>query len=76
LFQAGVGNAYLEAKTKEKVYFVAAGFGDREGQHSKSSESGLCWHEHVADTLHGMGLFLPVLIDMSRCELKMVYMSI
>jgi len=28
-FQADVGNAYLEAKTKEKVYFIAdAGFGD------------------------------------------------
>jgi len=32
LFQADVGNAYLEAKTKEKVYFIVdAGFGAHEG---------------------------------------------
>jgi len=32
LFQADVGNAYLEAKTKEQIYFVAnAGFGEQEG---------------------------------------------
>ena len=32
LWGADVGNAYLEAETKEKVYIVAGdGFGDREG---------------------------------------------
>jgi len=66
LFQADVGNAYLEAKTKEKVYFIAnAGFGDQEGHTLMIVKalyglrtSGLCWHEHFADTLCGMG-FVP-----------------
>jgi len=63
LFQADIGNAYLEAKTKEKVYFVAdAGFGEREGHILIIDKalyglrtSGLRWHERFADTLRSMG---------------------
>jgi len=70
LFQADVGNAYLEAKTKEKVYFIAdAGFGDREGHTLLIVKalyglrtSGLCWHECFADTLWVMG-FTPSRAD-------------
>ena len=58
LFQADIGNAYLEAKTKEKVYFIAdAGFGAHEGHTLLIVKalyglrtSGLCWHECFADT--------------------------
>jgi len=66
LYQADVGNAYLEAKTKEKVYIIAtAGFGDREG-HLLIIEkalyglrtSGARWHDRFADTLRDMG-FVP-----------------
>ena len=58
-----VGNAYLEAKTKEKVYIVAGPeFGDKEGHILVINKalyglksSGLCWHEKFADTLRQMG---------------------
>ncbi len=58
-----VGNAYLEAKTKEKLYIIASkGFGELEGHTLVISRalyglksSGLCWHEKFADTLHDMG---------------------
>jgi len=61
-----IGNAYLEAKTKEKVYIVAGPeFGDKQGHilvFNKAlyglKSSGLRWHERFADTLRDMG-FAP-----------------
>jgi len=70
LYQADIGNASLEAKTKERVCFVAdAGFGDREGHVLIIDKalyglrtSGLLWHERFADTLRSMG-FNPSCAD-------------
>ena len=61
-----IGNAYLEAKTKEKVCIIAGPeFGPREGHllliHKALyglRSSGLRWHERFADTLRDMG-FVP-----------------
>ena len=58
-----IGNAYLEAKTKEKVCIVAGPeFGDLEGHVLVINKalyglrsSGLRWHEQFADTLRDMG---------------------
>jgi len=63
---ADIGNAYLEAKTKEKVYIIAGkGFGELEGHTliiDKAlyglKSSGLRWHEKVADTLRHMGFMI------------------
>ena len=61
-----VGNAYLEAETKEKVYIIGGKeFGEREG-HTLTlhkalyglRSSGLRWHERLADCLRDMG-FTP-----------------
>ena len=65
LFAADVGNAYLEAKTKEKVCFVAGeAFGDYAGHiliiHKALyglRSSGARWHDRFADTLLDMGFF-------------------
>jgi len=70
LYAADVGNAYLEAKTKEKVYFVAGdGFGDLQGHTLVIVKalyglrsSGARWHERFADTLRDMG-FTPSKAD-------------
>ena len=60
-----IGNAYLEAETKEKVYIVAGPeFGELEG-HTLIifkalyglRSSGLRWHERFADTLRDMNFF-------------------
>jgi Reverse transcriptase (RNA-dependent DNA polymerase) len=60
---ANVGNAYLDALTKEKVYIIAGPeFGDLAGHtlltfkalYSLRS-SGLCWHQHFDDVLCVMG---------------------
>jgi hypothetical protein len=70
VYAADVGNAYLEAKTKEKVYFVAGeGFGDKTG-HTLIifkalyglRSSGARWHDRFADTLRDMG-FTPSKAD-------------
>ena len=70
LHQADVGNAYLEAKTQEKVYIVAgAGFGELEGHilviykalYGLRS-SGARWHDRFSDTLRDMG-FTPSKAD-------------
>ena len=58
-----IGNAYLEATTKEKIYIVAGPeLGDLEGHTliiNKAlyglKSSGLRWHEKLADTLRDMG---------------------
>ena len=63
LYSADIGNAYLEAETKEKVYIVGDQvFGDLEGHtmiiHKALyglRSSGLRWHERFADTLRDMG---------------------
>jgi hypothetical protein len=60
-----VGNAYLEANTKEKVYIVAGSeFGKLEGHILVISKalyglrtSGLRWHERFADCLRDMSFF-------------------
>jgi Reverse transcriptase (RNA-dependent DNA polymerase) len=60
-----VGNAYLEAATKEKIYFIAgAEFGELEGHTFVIVKalyglrtSGLRWHERFADCLREMGFF-------------------
>ena len=59
LWAADVGNAYLEASTKEKVYIIAGPeFGERKGHTMLIKKalyglrtSGARWHEHFADTL-------------------------
>ena len=64
LWQTDVGNAYLEAKTKEKVYVIAGPeFGKEMEGHvlviNKAlyglKTSGLRWHERFADVLREMG---------------------
>jgi len=65
-----IGNAYLEAYTKEKVYFIAGKeFGPLEGHLLKIVKalyglrtSGARFHEKLADTLRNMG-FTPSLAD-------------
>ena len=63
LYGADIGNAYLKAKTKEKVHFVAdKGFGELEG-HTMGiykalyglKTSGKRWYERMADVLKDMG---------------------
>jgi Reverse transcriptase (RNA-dependent DNA polymerase) len=66
LWGADVGNAYLEAKTKERVYIVAGPeFGSLEGHTLLIDKalyglrsSGLCWHQRFSDVLRSMG-FIP-----------------
>ena len=63
LWASDIGNAYLEALTKEKVYIIAGPeFGDREGHtliiHKALyglRTSGLRWHERLSDCLRDMG---------------------
>ena len=67
---ADVGNAYLEARTKEKVYIIGGtGFGELEGHTMIIDKalyglksSGLRWHERLADTLRDLG-FVPTRAD-------------
>ena len=62
IYSTDIGNAYLEATTKEKVYIVAGSeFGELEGHtlliHKALyglRSSGLRWHEHLADSLRQM----------------------
>ena len=67
---ADIGNAYLEAYTKEKVYIVASGiFGERAG-HTLIIEkalyglrsSGARFHDRLSDTLRDMG-YVPCKAD-------------
>jgi len=67
---ADIGNAYLDAEKKEKVYIIGGpGFGELEGHtliiHKALyglRSSGLRWHERFADTLRDMG-FVPSKAD-------------
>jgi Reverse transcriptase (RNA-dependent DNA polymerase) len=67
---ADVGNAYLEAYTKEKLYIIAGPeFGEGEGHmliivHALYGlrTSGARWHERLADVLHNLG-FVPSQAD-------------
>jgi Reverse transcriptase (RNA-dependent DNA polymerase) len=60
---ANVGNAYLEALTKEKFYIIGCPeFGDLEGHTLLIfkalyglQSSGLCWHQHFANVLRYTG---------------------
>jgi hypothetical protein len=62
---ADVGNAYLEAYTKEKLYIIAGSkFGDHQGDVLVIVKalyglrtSGAQFHEKFADTLHNMEFF-------------------
>lgn len=66
VWQTDVGNAYLEAKTTEKVYAIAGPeFGEKEGHILVVNKalyglktSGKRWHERFADVLREMG-FIP-----------------
>jgi hypothetical protein len=60
ILAADIGNAYLNAETREKVYAIAGPeFGSREGQvviirralYGLKS-SGAAWRAHLAETLH------------------------
>ena len=63
LWGANVGNAYLEALTKEKVYIVGGPeFGPLQGHTLLIFKalyglrsSGLCWHQRFSDVLRAMG---------------------
>ena len=67
---ADIGNAYLEAMTKEKLYIIAGPeFGDLKGHILIISRalyglrtSGLRWHERLADCLKDVG-FTPCKIE-------------
>jgi Reverse transcriptase (RNA-dependent DNA polymerase) len=70
LWGATVGNAYLDATTKEKVYIVAGPeFGTLEG-HTLIifkalyglRSSGLCWYQRFADVLRAIG-FYPTRVE-------------
>ena len=66
LWCTDIGNAYLEAKTKEKVHIIAgSAFNALEGHSFVISKalyglrsSGLCWHEQFSDCLRDLG-FTP-----------------
>ena len=66
LWGADVGNAYLEAKTKEKVFIIGGPeFGALEGHTLIIFKalyglrtSGLCWHQRFADVLRSID-FVP-----------------
>jgi hypothetical protein len=66
LWGADIGNAYLEAKTKEKLFIVAGPeFGNREGHILIIRQalygmktSGKRWHERFSDVLRSEGFFL------------------
>ena len=65
MWATDIGNAYLESKTKEKVYIVAGPeFGDRAGHTLIIMKalyglcsSGLRWAERFSDVLRDMGFF-------------------
>ncbi|MGH3054668.1 MAG: reverse transcriptase domain-containing protein, partial [Gaiellaceae bacterium] len=78
ILAADIGNAYLNATTKEKVYTTAGReFGSRQGQSVLIvralyglKTSGAAWRAHLAQTLRDMN-YLPCLADpdvwMRRC---------
>jgi hypothetical protein len=63
LWGTDIGNAYLEANTKERVYIIGGSeFGELEGHtlviHKALyglRSSGLCWHQRFADVLRSLG---------------------
>jgi Reverse transcriptase (RNA-dependent DNA polymerase) len=63
IWGADVGNSYLEALMKEKVYIIGGPeFGDLTGHTLLIYKalyglrsSGLCWHQRFAEVLHVMG---------------------
>ena len=66
LWGADVGNAYLEARTKEKVYIIGGPEFDALEGHTliiykalyRLPTSGICWHQRFADVLRSID-FLP-----------------
>ena len=75
-----IGNAYLNAKTREKVYIIAGPeWGDKEGETVLIvralyglKSSGAEWKRHFADTLRHVLKFTPSLADdnvwMKKCK--------
>ena len=65
IYSTDIGNAYLEAETKEKVYIIAGvEFGPLEGHTLVINKalyglrsSGLRWHENLADSLREMNFY-------------------
>jgi hypothetical protein len=65
LWGADIGNAYLEAETREKVYIIGGtGFGELEGSTLLIfkalyglKSSGARWHERLVDSLRKMNFF-------------------
>jgi len=65
VWQTDIGNAYLEAKTTEKLYTIAGPeFGEKEGHIFVINKalyglktSGKRWHERFADVLRSMNFF-------------------
>jgi len=63
LVAADIGNAYLQADTKEKIYAIAGPeFGGLQGRKMiiiralyGLKSSGAAWHDHFAQTLHDLG---------------------
>jgi len=63
LVAADIGNAYLQAETKEKIYAIAGPeFGELQGRTMiivralyGLKSSGAAWHNHFAQTLHDLG---------------------
>ena len=61
---ADIGNAYLEAKTREKVYIIGGtGFGELEGhtliiykELYGLKSPGARWHEKLVNSLRKMGI--------------------
>jgi hypothetical protein len=84
LWGADIGNAYLEAETKEKLYIVAGEeFGDRQGHILiirralyGAKSSGKRWHERFSDVLRSEG-FVPSKADtdvwMRKCQDESCY---
>ena len=70
-----IGNAYLEAHTKEKMFIIAGPeFDDLKGHILVMDKAlygtrtaGACWHDHLFDFLKKMGL-IPSKADPYVCQ--------
>ena len=74
LWGMDIGNAYLEAQTKEKLFIIAGPeFDDLKGHILVMDKAlygtraaGACWHDHLLDVLKKMG-FTPSTADPDVC---------
>ena len=82
-YATDIGNAYLEAHTKEKVCFIAGKeFGELEGHLLIIDKalyglrtSGLRWHDKFADCLNEMGFTVSKAEPDIWMRLNMMYMN-